>query len=351
MATLDEQDDGNLVYSKEPMSFYDAVKCESTASPSLSPISPGREQEFYCKVASIGFTTRTKLLEHLGELHPNDVEASVENLLGSDHAIPGKTAHAALRAVRRSAEAEASMRRFAAVWEDLTIRIPFTQTRIPVPALDPLISVIPVVGEVVDFVIPGTVYGYNALKAGLGASAIAKGTALQMLNLSLHPIKYTGIGLPAKFVADWFLNTATASTHDFTARRVQAIEAATRLGLNEEDIGSVAEPSIQKSQETERKTQNSRIFKRWVVQGLLSFVLSKDKKVELATKPLQEQIDHLVERVLDYFYPLDEDRKDSDLIRKVTQVARLLGADMAHGGKKTGAASAESAAHPEPAKH
>ncbi len=261
-------------------------------------------------------------------------------LLARGHTGPTldpKVARSTLNAVRKAAEAESTVRRFGAIWEDLTVRIPFTEQRIPLPALDPLLSVIPIVGEVVDGVIPMGVFWYNGLKAGLGVGPLAKGTTLQMGNLALHVLKYGGPTAVIKFVIDWYFNSITATTHDFMARRQQAIEVARGFGITDEDIDKVSKEAIERSTVTERKTQNSRKFKRTTIKMALALLAGK---LGVSEKDF-EHAHPYAEKFLDFFYPLEEDRdrEEGEFTRLARKLAHAYGAHKdahGHGGDSHG---------------
>ncbi len=236
---------------------------------------------------------------------PGEGFANVSVLEARGHTQPTlepKVARGAINAVAAAAKAESNVRRFAGVWEDLTV------LGVPLPALDPFISSIPVVGEVVDGTIPMGVFWYNGLKAGLGVKALAKGTALQAGNLVLHVLKYGGPTVAIKFIVDWYFNSVTATTHDFTARRHAAIEVARSFGITEEDIEAAAGESIRRSERTEAKTENSRRFKRWTIE--IATALASGQ-LGISRSTFEKGFPH-IEKVLDFFYPLREDRERTE---------------------------------------
>lgn len=305
-------------------------------------------------VPNMGFTHASKVNAGMGvavqefyNLHPDDVEATMLNMgIDPEEVLDARVAKSAIASVRRTAEAESSVRRFAAVWEDLTVRIPFTDKRIPLPAADPLISLIPGVGEVVDGVLPTGVFVYNGLKARLGVGAMAKGLSLQATNFLLHILKYGGPTVVVKFIVDWFFNSVTATTHDFTKRRQQAIEVARLFGITEEDIDKVSREAIQRSTLTEEKTQNSRIFKRRVLEAGWAFLGGHKAEVGALNEAAGNRIERGFEAFLDWFYPLTEDRRAaeeaSELRRLTRKAAGVAGKVVGHGAK---GAAIEAAKH------
>ncbi len=303
------------------------------------------DKEVY--VPGFGFTNESKLKGGVRELVKRDwgmdddnVDDAMATFGVTELTLEPQVARSAINAVKQTADAEKNVRRFAAIWEDLTIRLPFTDTRLPVPALDPLISLIPGVGEVVDGVLPTGVFLYNGVKAGLGAKALATGTALQMGNFALHILKYGGPTIVVKFVVDWMFNSVTATTHDFTKRRQQAIGIAIQMGITEEDIGKVSKEAIRRSTVTEENTQNSRLLKRRLLEGAWSYLQGKSTIAGEAAKVAGHHGESAMEGFLDYFYPLTEDRKaaeeTSELRASVKKLAAAAGKAKAHGKDEHG---------------
>lgn len=305
----DESDPDDTLVARR--SFRDRIKGVS------GWIFKKKEPEVYVK--GVGFTKESEIGDDVreyikSELNIDDAELDA---IADAYFHPGltmdpKVAKSAINGVKLTADAERNVRRFAAIWEDLTLRIPFTQKRLPIPAADPLISTIPVVGEVMDGVLPTGVFWYNGLKAGLGVKPLATGTALQFGNFALHLLKYGGPTIVVKFVVDWFFNSVTATTHDFTARRQQAIAVARGFGITEEDIDKVSAEAIRRSNVTEEKTQNSREFKRAALEVAKAFFTGYNPLAGAADKTFGGAVATPWERFLDTFYPLDEDRKAAE---------------------------------------